>query len=45
MSKEIARQEAIRLALAKLEHVDLISRCMELGFPVPENGNSPAGFW
>jgi hypothetical protein len=38
MSKEIARQEAIRLAIAKLQHVDLASRCMVLGIPAPENG-------
>jgi hypothetical protein len=38
MSKEIARQEAIRLATAKLQHVDLVSRCTALGIPAPANG-------
>jgi hypothetical protein len=38
MSKHIAQQEAIRLAIAELEDVNLIVRCPSLGLPVPENG-------
>jgi hypothetical protein len=38
MSKQIAQQEALRLAIAKLENVELAARCSSLGLPVPENG-------
>ncbi len=39
MSKQLAQQEALRLAIAELEHVDLTVRCPALGLPVPENGS------
>jgi hypothetical protein len=38
MSKQIAQQEALRLAIEKLEHVDLTARCSSLGLSAPENG-------
>jgi hypothetical protein len=38
MSKEIARQEAIRLAIEQLQHIDLVSRCRALEIPPPEHG-------
>jgi len=39
MSKQIAQKEALRLAIAELENVDLTARCSSLGLPVPENGS------
>ena len=41
MSKQIAREEAIRLAVKALENVDLSVRCPALGLAVPENGTAP----
>ena len=38
MSKQIAQQEAIRLAVAELQKVDLAARCPGLGLPAPANG-------
>jgi hypothetical protein len=38
MSKQIAQQEALRLAIEKLENVDLTARCSSLGLSAPENG-------
>lgn len=39
MSKKLAIEQAIRLAVSKLQHVDLIIRCENLGLPAPnENG-------
>jgi hypothetical protein len=39
MSKKLASEQAIRLAVSKLQNVDLIKRCENLGLPVPdENG-------
>ncbi len=38
MSKQLAQQEAIRLAVTKLEHVDLTTRCLSLGLSVPQHG-------
>ena len=36
MSKELAYREAIRLAVSKLQNVELIHRCENLGLPVPD---------
>lgn len=41
MSRESAREEAIRLALIKLESVDLKERCKILGLASPEKGAIP----
>lgn len=39
MSKEFANREAIRLAVSKLQNIDLAKRCENLGLPSPnENG-------
>jgi len=38
MSKYIAQNEAIRLALAKLRKIDWAARCPCLGLVIPENG-------
>jgi hypothetical protein len=38
MSKQTAREEAVRLAVNALENVDLSVRCPALGVPVPDNG-------
>lgn len=37
MSKKAAQEEALRLALEKLENVDLTTRCPLLGLPLPEH--------
>ncbi len=41
MSKQIAREEAIRLAINSLNKIDISARCVSLGLPVPENGSMP----
>ena len=38
MSTQIARNEAIRLAVAELENVDFATRCALLDLPVPDHG-------
>lgn len=39
MSKELAKREAIRLAVSKLQNIDLAKRCENLGLPsLNENG-------
>ncbi len=39
MSKQIAQNEAIRLAVEKLKHIDLTARCQSLDLAVSDNGN------
>ena len=38
MSKQRAQQEALRLAVEKLAHVDLTERCPRLGLTTPKDG-------
>lgn len=38
MSKHSAQQDALRIAIDKLQAVNLSERCPQLGLPIPENG-------
>ena len=36
MSKKLANEQAIRLAVSKLQNIDLMKRCENLGLPAPD---------